>query len=43
MKEPIKKYIVPILSNESEDSVIKKIGSLNASNLNVNNLMIYST
>jgi len=35
MKEPIKKYIVPILNDEPESSVVKKISSINASNLNV--------
>ncbi|OUM58830.1 hypothetical protein PIROE2DRAFT_15822, partial [Piromyces sp. E2] len=34
MKEPIKKYIVPILRNESDESVIKKLGTVNSSNLN---------
>jgi len=42
MKEPIKKYIVPILNHEADASYIKKIGVLNASNLDVNYYIPYS-
>ncbi|ORY40328.1 L domain-like protein [Neocallimastix californiae] len=43
MKEPIKKYIVPILNDEPESSVVKKISSINASNLNIPAGVIEST
>jgi len=42
MKEPIKKYIVPILNHEVDASYIKKIGVLNSTNLNVNYIHINS-
>jgi len=35
MKEPIKKYIVPLLNNEPDSSVINKISVVNSTSLNV--------
>ncbi|ORX41716.1 L domain-like protein [Piromyces finnis] len=43
MKEPIKKYIVPILSNESEESEIKKMGVVNSTNFNISAEVLEST
>jgi Leucine-rich repeat (LRR) protein len=43
MKEPIKKYIVPLLNNEPDSSVINKISVLNSTSLNISTNIIEST